>query len=421
MGDNANSNTVPVSASVKSCMVAVLGLLTVALFNTDWRYVTVAQDVMHNLNFSEQGRYWQGSSEGVFLKTNPQIIMLDRGAGRQTFLRQSVVMPVGFGFMRIGADIRVTNQVTGPKWWERAGVLIYSIDEKGKRMPFWPSRIALPEMSDTWRRHEAVIPVAADARRMDLYLFMGAKQGVLAVRNLTVTGQDNAAWFTAVRFILAAAWVMTGLWIVVPLIASRWKHITAALALFIFLGTLAGVMAPQPELSNFLFGIRNAVDYATRSLPVQEAREAPAKPPATPGLTVEDANEEEIANEDGARSAPDSAARGTSARIIDAMPRALTRDNGAFTAHFFVHATLAFLILLTFRQTSFIHLLAYLLLTGVSTEIIQYFVTTRTVNLADGASNTAGIVSGAVLGLAWIVLAHHRPRRAGIEAEEEPR
>lgn len=413
MRDNSNINTVRVAVTAKTVAIALLAVLTVALFNTAWRFETVARNVLPNLDFSERGRYWQGSSEGVYLNhSSPPVVMLDRGASRQTFLRQSLKLPAGFGFLRIGADIRLPHQVAGPMWWDRAGILIYSIDSRGKRIPFWPSTVALPEASDGWRHYEAVIPVAPSAQRMDLYLFMGARHGVVAIRNLTVNGLENANWFAAARTVLAAGWVAAGLWVVIPLFASQWRRVTAGLALFVFLGTLAGVLAPQPELSQFLYGIRGVIDRSTRALSVPVVRQAPAPIPA-PDSPAEGPDAADTDRDTGPRDAlQDDIQTGTSARIIGAMPQALTRDSGAYAAHFSVHAALAFLILLTFRRTPFAVLFGYLLLTGASTEIIQYFVTTRTVNQSDGALNMAGIVSGAFAGLAWITMAYRVKRTA---------
>ncbi|MEX2616640.1 MAG: VanZ family protein [Alphaproteobacteria bacterium] len=413
MRDNTNISTVRAVRWVKSVAIALLAVLTIALFNTDRRFVTVARNVLPNLDFSEQARYWQGTPDGVFLlRADPPAIVLDRRMRRQAFIRQSLDLPVGFGFLRIGADTRVQNQVTGPMWWNRAGIVMYSIDAGGRRIDFWPSSVALPEVSDAWRHHEAVIPVAPTARRMDLYLFMGARHGVFAVRNLTVDGLDNATWFAAARVALAAGWVAAGLWIVVPLFARHWRRATARLALFVLLGTLAGVLAPQPELSNFLHGTLETIDRGMRSLPVPGILEsqAPLPAPGAPEQARDDANGGEAIRDDtsgdDSRTPRDDVARGTSARIVGALPPTLTSGGGTHAAHFVVHAVLAFLVLLTFRRAAFVPLFGYLLLTGVSTEIIQYFVTTRTVNPADGALNLAGIASGAIAGWIWTSQMH---------------
>jgi len=215
----------------------------------------------------------------------------------------------------------------------------------------------------------------------------------MAGRNIAVDALDPALWFTIARAALIALWVGAGLWVIVPLLRPRRRRVAAYGALFIFAATVAGVLTPQPELSQFLGAARSMFDGAVappleRAAPMKETKtESPAGKVAPPDR------------------GPGASATSPSTRIIAALPSSVKRGGGTFAAHFAVHATLAFLVLLAFGEVGWTRISAYLLVTAVMTEVIQVFVITRSANLVDGAYNLAGIGIGIAAFLLWRIAA----------------
>ena len=414
MRSHSNPSTICRKAVIKAIAAAALCVLTVVLFNTDNRYDTVSDNVLPNLNFSQQSRHWTVAGDGAVVRySNPPILKIKNSPGRQTRLSQSLKLPLAYEFLRVGADIKPRKIVAGTGWWHRAGLIVYSIDNRGRRMPYWPWQVAMVDGSGDWQRYEAIIPVSTDAIRMDLSIFISAQEGIAEFRNITVGGLERSNWFAVANVALIIAWIMAGLWIVSPLYLQHRKRISACLALFVFLCTLCSILIPQPELSIFLGSVRSLAD---KTVAIVTAPEAPQKADRKPDSNTPDARKDEAENDEADKDVADLSPRekvspGASqptARIIAAMPQSMTSDGGAPMAHFAAHTVLAFLITLVFRQSRPVWLLACMLVMGVATEVIQYFVVTRSVSLTDLEMNAAGILAGFLAALAWTTLVGKR-------------
>jgi len=378
-------------SGLKLAAILTLCFASLGLFNADGRYVLAKPGILPNLDFAEGGKHWSGSRTGVTIRAGqPPVLLLSNGPRRRALISQVLETPAAYRNIRVAADIKIDAVAAGDNWWEQAGIVVQSIDKNGAKMPYWPSRVALLSGSTPWQRHEAVIPVAADAKRLYLAIFLIGAPGDMAVRNITVDALDPAPWFSMARAALIALWAGVGLWIVVPLRRLKKRAIPAYGALFVLLATIAGVLTPQPELSRFLGAARSLFDRAV--IPVLPDT---AAPPRAKMADVKSPPKEEPARRGDARTAT------PSTQILAALPATVKRDGGSFAAHFAVHAALAFLVLLAFNEVGWARLMAYLVVLAGATEVIQVFVITRTVNIVDVGYNLAGIGTGIAVILLW--------------------
>jgi len=386
----------------KFATVVLLCLASVTLFSVPGRYVTARTGIVENLDFARGGRGWAGTP-GVSLRAGAggaRILVLANEARPQAIIARTLPGPARFANIRIAADIRVRGVVPGPAWWNQAGFVLLSFDARGAKMKYWPWEVALLSGDRDWRRYEAVIPVAEAARRMALYLFLGGNSGTMAVRDIAVDAVNEATWFAVAEPALIALWIAVGLWILLPLVLRKRRSLAAGLALLALVGVFAGVLTPQPQLSDFTANARAAVQRLTAAFrPGAEVAEEAAKDKSAAAHQKDKkAPPQKKPAADEKEAPPPGVAGGF-------QPGALTAGDTSFIAHFAAHAILAFLVCLAFRKADWRLLLPGLLLVAVSDEVLQVFVVTRTADPLDGALNAAGIVAGVTGYRLWRVLA----------------
>ncbi|NKB57750.1 MAG: hypothetical protein GKS00_15595 [Alphaproteobacteria bacterium] len=375
--------------------VVMLGLISLAIFQTNNRYVVAETNILPNLDFRQQGSHWIGTRNGIKLRRTPAPVLEFSNEGRrQTMVTQVLRNPHRFENVHVSVDIRIDKVVPGPIWWQQAGILLLAFDRRGARMTHWPSEVVLISGTHPWQQYEAIIPVSANIARFQLFLVHGGKAGLMQVKNIRVDAVDEAFWFVAAKPLLIAFWVVAAFWVLIPLLIERRKTLSAYLALFVFLITLAGALTPQPLLSE---SSRPVSDKLTRFIAPTEKTADRKKAPAR--QSVKERPLLEAPNETM-----------TSASRVKTRPvtlaSAITGDSGQYTAHFFSHLLLGFLVSLVFFEVAWWRLLGYLLLAATATELLQIFVITRSAGIADGMANVAGVIAGLALCLGWQAARH---------------
>jgi len=378
---------------LKLIALILLSAATLALFGAGDRYRIVERELLPNLNFLEIGRYWRGTVGGVhFIPGPPTTLVLRNSGHRQTFVTQTLADPHRFDNIRIAVEARLEGIEAGRAWWQKAGVFVQSYDGNGDRMAYWPSNVAFLTGTHPWQRYDVVIPTTAAMKKMEIFILHGGNSGELRIRNLQVDFAKEATWFSASENALLFLWIATTVWILLPLAIQNRRAPLACLTLATFIGILAISVMPQPLLSTSskpaldkVAILMAAADDDAESPTQKTTPKEPSKPAAK------------------AKRPKKKAAMGGNIQASKAQIQ-LKGDRRQYVAHFLSHAILALLAGLAFSRVGWWRLSVCLLLAGMTNEILQIFVVTRSAGLADGIANIAGAAAGLLLIFAYHLL-----------------
>ena len=227
-----------------------LSLASLGLFQVEQRYIVSQEALFPNLDFRQTGKHWVGSRGNVYVSTRSPITLVLRNDGqRQTLMTQTLRKPHKFENIHVAVDLKFDAIEAGPAWWQKAGVLLLSYDQNGKRMTYWPSDVGFLSGTHDWRRYSAVIPTNETMKKMQLFVLHGGSSGELHLRNLQVKAAREAGWFHFTERALLIAWFGAAVWILLPLILQHRRNLLAYLSLATFLGMLSVSVLPQPLLS----------------------------------------------------------------------------------------------------------------------------------------------------------------------------
>lgn len=371
--------------------VIFLSIATIALFSTEQRYTTHETQILANLDFSQSGRHWNGTSGGIRLVPGePATVILENEGRRQTLMTQKLRRPHRFTHIRISAEAKIDGVKGGKAWWQKAGVIVLSYDRQGKRLGHWPSEIAFLAGTHPWQHYQTVIPINEAIGSLQLFLLHGGESGSLHVRNLRVDSVQEATWFAWLETILLGAWLAIGLWILLPLLLLYRRAPLALLALASCTGLLAVSVLPQPLLST---SSKPALDkIAVLTAPIVER------------VTTSDGS---VRRAQPDRSDAADRKDRTTPKYDAPTQRPVTRlksDYEQYLAHFASHVLSALLVGLAFWSTGWRRLSVYLLAAAAINELLQLFVITRSAGLADGVANLAGVVAGLLIVSALLAL-----------------
>lgn len=387
----------------KPLAVVLLSAASLAIFHIDGRYTIAQRGILPNLDFSQSGRYWIGSKDGVRLtRTESRTLILENEGRRQTLITQTLEAPQRYDNIRVAMDIRLDGVRPGDAWWQKAGVLLESRDRARQRMTYWPSEIALLSGTVPWTHYDRVIPTAAQMSFMQLFILHGGESGLMQIRNLRVDAVTEAAWFGIAEKILFVLWFAVGVWALFPLIAQRYRSPLAYLTLLTFVTMVSVSLTPQPLLSQSATPVARTIE--TVAAPVLQDRDR-----KKPAETEAKAKGKKPPGKKEAKPEPEKDATEEAGTAEAAPPVALASDPMQYAAHFSSHVVLGILVGLLFREAAWWRVAGYLLLAASTTELLQVFVITRSAGLDDGLANAAGALVGVltVVGLRTV-----RQRRA---------
>ncbi len=421
----------------------LLSILTLAFFAWDERLQPVGGGGLSNPDFLQGGSGWSATPGALLLPDQGPAVALVTGPSRQiAYISQDVPEPRRFDFLRMSAEVRLENVFARDKDWQRAGIVLRPFDRFDQRLRYWPYVMFLGEGSGDWQRYQKTFPVSKAAGRLTLFLYNAGESGRFLVRGLTLTAVAETDVTRGTRYALIVCWaglvlsaaaamfVRTGTW-------SRW--------VLLLLGALilASTLAPQPGLI-YLVG-----DSANRAFGVVDAtvaRLSPEQPPAVPRslprelsgqtATPQDqpspTDDRRPSDRDGTMApstpshdeSPAAARQGVASAAgegdIRAEPRrppptAVLRQwldsvlyegrpilglDKQVIAHLGAFALFAGVLALSVSGIAALPLAGYLLLAAASSEVLQSFVISRDVELADFTVNAIGIFTGMAVGLA---------------------
>ncbi len=177
-------------------------------------------------------------------------------------------------------------------------------------------------------------------------------------------------------------WCLAGAWVLVPLIFWRIRDLKGRICLLLGIAILVAGLTPQPYLRDSA----NAV-VALLKLPMERG-----------GSSVQTSRSNE-------GSGVHKEARESQERWPSPSPASEPVDTKGSTApgviqnldlHLAAFAMLGFLAFFAFPNVPWPHLMLYLLLGALASEVLQVFSITRTAQVQDGVMNFLGIILGGV-------------------------
>jgi hypothetical protein len=384
------------AALLKISAALFLLALTFTFFHIVDRFDVVATNIIPNLSFENGIKHWSGSPKGVALKNKPLPVIEMRLAPnpKPLVLIRSIPASDQYSHIQIGADIKINGVKRGAKWWKQAGVILRNLDARGRKITFWPYKVAQMSGTDDWRRYTATLPVSERAKRMQLFFFLDGHAGSMDVTNITVDGLVPTAWAPFGTWALIAAWGFLGLWIFTPLVFADARNILVYLALAAFCATLVAVLTPQPLLYN-----TTTQAFQTVSSMLKPSVERPHS------VVVRDTSKTATPKVSKPLASP--SRRSSSSRpfkIANMTPQEIISGGGAAMSHIVSHAAFAFFTILAFSAASRGLVFASLFIAAAITEALQTFVITRSTNWDDFAMNLTGVAVGVTVGYIYLFI-----------------
>lgn len=392
------------SPLAKVAAVVVLIVATLGLARCDGRYRLDQAGILRNPGFTDGLRYWSATGGDITpaaARGAPLWLSIDAARGARprpiAIVSQYIAEPSRFEALRVAAEIGAEDLRPGAEPWQRAGIIVYSYDQRGQRLRYWPYEVALLSAATDWRRVEAVIPIAAEAVAMRLFVYNAATTGRLAVRNLAVDAVREAPWSGAVLKLLMGVWIVVVAWIAVPLFVARSTRPTGRAAIIVGALILVAVMTPQPDLSDAVRAVETRIGAFLTPTPTRapSANETAASGDETGAPTETSAQTSAQASTKTPASAP-AAGGGVFAPLRAGLP-GLGPER---TDHFLALTLFAALAGWGWRGVPWPRRALYLATTAAAFEVVQSFVVTRTTQIGDAEANLAGVALGLALALA---------------------
>ena len=357
-------------------------------------------------------RAWQASRSGIAFGERDGLVAAslsprDAALGRAgiAMLRAVFAIPDGTAALRLDARIGADALVAGDEPWQAGRVQFVSFDRDGRHVWYWPNDVYRVSGDRPFEPVSVLVPVSPSLKAAMLVIYNGAGSGVLRVGQVGVTHLAERPLFAGLRYGLVLAWVLAGLWTAWNVLNRAASVPLAALLLGTVVLALAAALTPQPGFREVTAPLQ---EWAA-SLADQVLRPAPAVAPDTPG----------------APAGPGEAAHGAPRAGASLVPPQ-TRPSHAINFKQASHLAMFFLIglsgFLAFAPAPWLGRLACLVCLAVATECLQWFVVTRSSQVADLAADVAGLVlAGVVAPAALWVTALVRRRAGAVPGKSEPR
>ena len=240
---------------------------------------------------------------------------------------------------------------------------------------------------------------------MQLMIFLDGHSGAMEVSKVSLDAVAPSAWFQVAKYLLIGAWVLTGIWVFAPLLYSAPRKTVALLALFTFLATLVTVLTPQPTLSTTTARTINAsVAMLQSMMPGRDAvspHDTEEKNARTADATPDEPQPARVLERKKKINIPFNR---EFTRLVGMTPKQFTSGGGSGFSHIVSHAAFSFLTALAFPLATPLVLVLALSIAAATTETLQFFVVTRSSNMADLGMNMLGVFVGLAIVFAWRII-----------------
>ncbi len=235
------------SASYKLLAVLLLCVGTILLFNDFDQYRVIGPELLTNNRFQEQLNHWQYSKPGVSISppgSGVAFLQSENPLGIIN-LSQTIANVDYFRLLRLSCDLKSLDIPPHDEGWHVARVVLFSNDHDGKPVYTRAHHLASLTGGHDWEHHEGAFPVYPDSNSVSLFIQLAQTTGSLWIRNMSLRPIAEKRSFRAYRNTAMALWILTCLWIVVPMIKSSIGNTQRATVLMLALVILVGVLMPE--------------------------------------------------------------------------------------------------------------------------------------------------------------------------------
>jgi len=350
--------------------IVMLCALTGALHLSDLRYETARSSLVPGIFAAN----WFASGPGIgVMSQDPSVAVLARTSNQPVpVLVRDVAGFQGHDGVRIGIEAQANGVAAGSQFWQAARVLVYSFDREGRRLTHLPHEVLQLDGSTDWTSAQLVVPIVPEIAAMRVIIAQAGERGALMVRNLRVDAVTQTTLYGSLRTILIGLWFASGIWVLFPIVAGGLTRMSRLVVTGFGVAVLVGAFTPQPLLS----------DTIRKALAVMEAVVVPVQAAAE-------------ARPAGARLNATAAALAP-VPGLDRSPR-LGNDDCHILGFLLLAAALPF----GFRRVPRLQLFAYLMLLGISIEMVQGFTLTRSAEFSDVVRDLIGSAAGLAWFFAW--------------------
>ncbi len=382
------------NAIISTVFVTVLCFVSYWTIETPWRFEVVAPDLVHLQDLSSGKSGWGQSRAGVSIETEPngEVVCL-KGNGDDEFASFTKKMRLAsdVDHVRISSDVRFEGIVPGPERWQQGNLLFWSFDIEGNHLWYWPQKIVAGSDDNDWQDYELRVPIIDTVKFARLVAFNAGRSGTMCVRELQVEGLHEKSVFAFLRYGLALAWCLVGIFAVFAIVQTRGSHLLKVAFCTTAFAVLAGIITPQP----YYAVIANPIETVLYLLISKNDDTATLKQQAEAIARIESPSGA------GERTAPgDPSAPGLEDMIDkpaeirgaeDWIERFFSFKGLAHGGGFWL---LAFLACITFRETPLGALTVFLIVAVVSSEAMQLFLATRSSEWLDLMIDATGVFLG---------------------------
>ncbi|MEM7408576.1 MAG: hypothetical protein AAF458_25045 [Pseudomonadota bacterium] len=330
--------------------------------------------------------------------------------------------------VRVRVEVRAGELMGEAPHWPPTGVMVHNVDERGKRLWYWPYMAVGSDGSHGWQQLDGVMPIAAGTDELRVLAYVLADSGQVQMRRLVVESAAEHAGYAAMRLLVWAGWSV----LAIAAIGFSLRYRARLYAGLVVLGlsiviTLAGV-TPQPLMA----GLVKSVSFTTQDLfadageRLAELTEptGPAAWPAddaSPNLVAPSEESGNTLPSDGEPHRPDTVEQATDDRHRTAQtrpagtapPKPVRPPRVYWEPAFSLVDKLAhlgaFLLLTLVGAYAWPTLPAWRLIVCVlalsaSIQLVQHQLITREADALDFAADSLGVLAGALLRYATLAV-----------------
>lgn len=383
-------------ARARVAVVLALCALTALLFLTDIRWTTVRSAIVPGFGSGA----WSASGAGAsLLRDDPSVAVLEALPGpTSSYVALRLPQPFSASHVRVSVEAKAEGLRNNAAPWQKVRVILYNFAADGRHLSYLPHMVAEIDGPGDWRRFGLVTPVPREVASHRLIAFNGAEDGTLVLRNLAVDSVTERDFFVALRLALAALWVAAAAWIAYPLVLRPPAGLVLRVALAACVLIAVAGLTPQPEWSRAIGGAVGMARHtagAARDALLGPRDSAPERAPAQAAASAAAPRADGLIPVPGDRAVREHLDGG----VFYIWPPKIGTGP---VAHFFGFAIAGFLLAVGLRSVPRVHVLWYLLLLALATELLQSFHFSRATELDDLAMNAAGIAVGVAAAAAFL-------------------
>ncbi|MBT6275558.1 MAG: hypothetical protein HOI95_15660, partial [Chromatiales bacterium] len=307
-----------------------------------------------------------------------------------------------FDFLHVRAVVSGDHLRVYEPFWGAAGIAAHSLDSRGQRLWYWPSRLATLTGNPAWRRIHYTLPVTKDIKSMWLFAYvLSDSQARLNLRALSVHRAHEKLLFKIANYLLIGLWAFAGIawtaWATRRAQRSFGRYLSIAAAAVVI---CAGVV-PHPHLARGLQWTDSTVASVSTTVALVwvELTTPYTTPQTQPSIhpQPESVAEDEQSSGTPSRSEPTRPEAAQASQPEKAPPPRQPQGPWSYadrSGHAVAFAVLTCISLLAWPAERLTATLLAVLLVSISIQTLQTLIITRDADSLDLALDFMGIVFG---------------------------